>query len=204
MRGFWEGFTVSAGDRIKNNRTATKRWRENNKERYLASCKAYSQKWADENREKVRERQRRYYYRSIEKQRARKQIYQKLNKAKTTEAARRYRTKRKAIEQKAKCTNCESLSNSLYCSWCIKTYTPMKLLGKRIILRKQTQEAKSTIILATPKESHFYTCTVVAAGNETTTKVGAKALVAAFQVGEVEWEGEKLLMCAEEELIGIE
>lgn len=83
----------------------------------------------------------------------------------------------------------------------------MELLGKRIIIRKIEQEKSESAILLvaeSKKDEHFYTGTIVVAGKDTTTPVGSEVLVSAYQVGEVEWEGEKLLMCLEEELIGIE
>ncbi len=81
----------------------------------------------------------------------------------------------------------------------------MKLQGKRIIFRKLEQPKKeSAILLANEETARFYRGTVVAAGTETTLKPNCNIFVSTYQAGEVEWEGEKLLMCLEEEIIGVE
>jgi hypothetical protein len=126
-RGFWEGFTVSAGDRIKNQTRATNRWRENNKERYRATTAAYSKKWSEENREKRREIGRRYYKKNREKLLEKKKEWQQKNKDKLAAASRAFYNRKKAISELPRCMSCESILKEemvIYCSWCIKTYNP--------------------------------------------------------------------------------
>jgi len=128
-KGFWEGFTTTAGERTKNQIQATKRWRENNRERYLAKCAEYTRKWATENRERRRETQRAYYYRHREKELERKKEYQRTHKDKTNAASKRYYAYLKSLKTKQHCINCESIvQEGIYCSWCIKTYNLNKNL----------------------------------------------------------------------------
>lgn len=124
--GFWYAFTTSAGERIKNQREATKRWRAANKERYLSSCKSYSKKYAAENKEKRREISRRYYLKHRNKEIERKKTWQKANKEKVALYTRRYYATQKLVKLSPKCLNCESIlkiDEITVCNWCTKTYS---------------------------------------------------------------------------------
>lgn len=81
----------------------------------------------------------------------------------------------------------------------------MKLLGKRIIVREQKEEAKtSVIIIETEETKPFFVGEVVATGTESPFDVGHKVLLNRYAGGTVEWEGETLQLFTPEDVIAIE